>query len=178
MCKRDFVLSTFRNRYLRHLLTCYCGSYRYHPGMGGFPDREWTTFQTRRLGLMLRRKVPMEAHTHRVSQFVKSQNPTGNTQVLCFLILFAEDVDPDKVLRRYQWSRSGGQGVCERCPRCIQVLPQFGMRGVVTPIFTMQFFYSSAIQFKASTTQGAYWWSERRCNTCCTSERSGCEHGA
>ena len=53
----------------------------------------------------------------------------GNTQVLCFLILFAEAVDTDKVLRRYQWSRSGGQGLCERCPRCIQVLPQFGMRG-------------------------------------------------
>jgi hypothetical protein len=43
----------------------------------------------------------MEAHAHRVSQFVKSQNHTGNTQVLCFLILFAEDVDPDKELRRY-----------------------------------------------------------------------------
>jgi hypothetical protein len=47
----------------------------------------------------------------------------GNTQVLCFLILFAEDVDPDKVLRRYQWSRSGGQGLCERYPRCIPSAP-------------------------------------------------------
>ena len=27
--------------------------------------------------------------------------PTKDAQVLCFLILFAEDVDPDKVLRRY-----------------------------------------------------------------------------
>ena len=29
-----------------HLLACYCDSYQYHPGMGGFPDRELTTFQT------------------------------------------------------------------------------------------------------------------------------------
>ena len=32
--------------YLRHLLTCYCDRYQYHPGMGGFPGRELTTFQT------------------------------------------------------------------------------------------------------------------------------------
>ena len=33
-------------------------------------------------------------------------------------------------------------------------------------------------QFNVSTTHGAYWWSERTCNTCCTSERSSCKHGA
>ena len=49
----------------------------------------------------------------------------GSTQVLCFLTLFAEDVDPDKVLRRYQWSRSGGQGLCDRCPRCIFAMQLF-----------------------------------------------------
>ena len=56
---------------------------------------------------------------HRFSQFAKCQNSTGNTQVLCFLILCAEDVDADKVLRCYPWSRFGGQGLCDRCPRCI-----------------------------------------------------------
>ena len=84
----------------------------------------------------------------------------GSTQVLCFLTLFAEDVDPDKVLRRYQWSRSGGQGLCDRCQgafsRCNCFLPHF----------------------KVSMTPGAYRWSERRCNTCCTTERSSCEHRA
>ena len=138
-----------------------------------FPDRELTNFPNvdgARKGiqccvLLFRRSV-----TNRV--FAVCQMP----ELLCFLILFAEDVDPDQVLRRYQWSRSGGQGLCERCPRCIQVLPQFGMRGVwLCQFFTIIFFPP---QFKVSMTQGAYWWSERRCNTCCTSERSSSEHGA
>ena len=33
-------------------------------------------------------------------------------------------------------------------------------------------------QFNVSTIQGAYWWSKQRCNACCTTERSSCEHGA
>ena len=44
----------------------------------------------------------------------------------------------------YGLARIGGQGLCERCQRCIQGSPQFGMRGcVVCAIFKMQ---SSAIQ--------------------------------
>ena len=35
------------------------------------------------------------------SVFAVCQMPEFHTQVLCFLIFFAEDVDPDKVLRRY-----------------------------------------------------------------------------
>jgi hypothetical protein len=69
-----------------------------------FPDRELTNFPNAggaRKGI--------QCCVLLFSQF-------ANTRVLCFLILFAEDVDPDKVLRRYQWSKSGGQGLCERCP--------------------------------------------------------------
>ena len=57
-------------------------------------------------------------------------------------------------------SRFLGQGLCERCQRCIQVPPQFGTRVFLDAIFIIP------PQFKVSTTQGARWWSERRCNNC------------
>ena len=57
-------------------------------------------------------------------------------------------------------SRFLGQGLCERCQRCIQVPPQFGTRVFLDATFIIP------PQFKVSTTQGARWWSERRCNNC------------
>ena len=68
----------------------------------------------------------------------------GNTrQVLCFLVLFAEDVDPDKELRRYHGLDFEVKGLCERCQRCIHVLPQFGTRGV----FYAERYFHDAICF-------------------------------
>ena len=72
----------------------------------------------------------------------------GNTQVLCFLILFAEDVDPDKVLRRYHGLDlevrgfvKGAQGAftCSLSLAC----------GVFSPILHDAIFYSSTIQSEA-----------------------------
>ena len=73
--------------------------------------------------LLFRRSV-----THRFSQFIKCQNSMGNTQVICFLILYAEDVDPDKVLRRYH-------GLDFEVNGFVKLLPQFGMRRCVYAIF-------------------------------------------
>ena len=140
-------------------MTCYrtVTAIKNHPGMGGFPDRELTNLSN--VGgawkgiqccvLLFRRSV-----THRFSQFVKCQNSMGNTQVLCFLILFAEDADLDKVLRRYmvQILRSGA---LRKVPKVHSMLPQFGMRGCVCAIFMMQFCILQ--KSKVSTTQGAYW---------------------
>ena len=69
---------------------------------------------------VLRITVPQKCDESGFRSLPNARIPSmGNTQVLCFLTVFAEDVDPDKVLRRYHWSRSGGQGLCDRCPRCI-----------------------------------------------------------
>ena len=89
--------------YLHQRMTCYCGSYQ-ESSWEAFPGRELKNFPNvggalkgiQRCVLLFRRSV-----THRFSQFVKCQNSTGNTQVLYFLSLFPEDVDPDKELRRY-----------------------------------------------------------------------------
>ena len=107
-----------------------------HSGMEAFLIRSRRIFQTYAvLGkvsstafLLFRRSV-----THRLSQFVKCQNSIGNTQVLCFLLIFAEDVDTEKV-----FSRFGDHRLCERCQRCMKVLPQFGIEGKIT--FHVQLF--------------------------------------
>ena len=100
-----------------------------HPGMGGFPDRELTNLSN--VGgawkgiqccvLLFRRSV-----THRFSQFVKCQNSMGNTQVLCFLILFAEDADLDKVLRRYHGPDFEVKGFV-KVSKLHSMPPQYGM---------------------------------------------------
>ena len=118
----------------------------------------------------------------RAPQFAKCQNSMGNTQVLCLLILFAEDVDPDKVLRRYRVLDLEVKVFVKGAQGAVKCSLSFACEGVFTPIFHDANCFmranclSSAIQ--VSITQGAYWWSEWRCNTCCTSERSICEHGA
>ena len=76
------------------------------------------------------------------------------TQVLCFLVLFAEDFDPDKELRRYHGLDLEVKGFVKGV-KCIHVLPQFGVRGCVCAIFMMQFCILQ--KSKVSTTQGAYW---------------------
>jgi hypothetical protein len=60
------------------------------------------------------------------------------TRKLCFLILCAEDVDPDKGLRRHHGLGIDLEvrGFVKGAPRCFQVLPQFGMRGCVYAIFS------------------------------------------
>jgi hypothetical protein len=107
--------------YLHQQMTCYCDSSPESSWMEGFPDRELTNFPNAGgawKGIQCCVLLFRRSETHRFSQFC--QNSMGNTQVLCFLILCAEDVDPDKALRCYPWSRFGGQGLCERCQRCIQ----------------------------------------------------------
>ena len=139
-------------------------AFKNHPGIGGFPDRELTNFPNAggawkgSCVLLFRR-----SETHRFSQFIQCQNSMDNTQVLCFLILFVEDVDPDKVLRLYHGLDLEVKGFVKGVNRCIQVFPQFG----IAVLFRCNF--SVPPQFQVSTTQGACWWSERRCNTCCTS---------
>ena len=107
--------------------------------MGGFPDRELTNFPNtggawkgiQCCVLLFRRSV-----THRFSQFVKCKNAMGNTQVLCFLILFAEDVDPDKELRRYHGLDLEVKGLVKGA-KGDSGLPQFGMRGRVYANFSL-----------------------------------------
>ena len=72
-------------------------AFKNHPAVGGVPGSgvDKLSKRRRRCVLLFRRSV-----AHRFSQFVKCQNSTGSAQVLCFLILFAEDVAPDKVRRR------------------------------------------------------------------------------
>ena len=54
----------------------------------------------------------------------------GNTrQVLCFLVLFAEDVDPDKELRRYHGLDLGVKGFVKGVKVHSCSLSLFGMRG-------------------------------------------------
>ena len=79
----------------------------------------------------------------------------GQHASACFLILFADDVDPDKELRRYHGLdfevKSFVKGV-----KVHSSAPSVWHRG----LFRCNFYYSSAIQseqFKVSTTQGAYW---------------------
>jgi hypothetical protein len=50
----------------------------------------------------------------------------GNTQVLCFLILFAEDADLDKVLRRYYGPDFEVKGFL-KVSKLHSMPPQFGM---------------------------------------------------
>jgi hypothetical protein len=96
----------------------------------------------------------------RFSQFVKSQNPTGNTQVLCFLILFAEDVDPDKELRRYHSLDLEVKGLVKGAKGASSAPSVWHHELCLDAIFM------TPPQFKVSATQGAHWWSERRCNNC------------
>ena len=139
MCKRAFVL--LRNRILHQQMTCYrtVTAIKNRPGMGGFPDTELTNFpNTGALGKVSSAAYYCSAEVCRIGfRSLPNARIPWATRKLCVLILFAEDVDPvtdpDKLVRRYHWSRLGGQGLCERCQRCIQVLPQFGMRG--SPIF-------------------------------------------
>ena len=105
---------------------------------------------------MLRITVPQKCDESGFRSLPNARIPWATRKCYVFLILFAEDVDPNKVRvtvrRRYQWSRSGAQGLCERCPRCIKVLPQFGMRGVwLRHFFKMQVCIPP--QFKVRTTQ-------------------------
>ena len=90
-CARVFrvsVLSTFRNRICAPTDYMILDSIKYHPGMGGFPDRELTDFQTQAaLGSpVLRITVPQKCD-HRFSQFVKCQNSIGNTK--CYVSWFS-----------------------------------------------------------------------------------------
>jgi hypothetical protein len=71
-------------------------AFKNHPAVGGVPGRELTNFPN---AGGARITVPQKCGAS-FSQFVKCQNSTGSTQVLCFLILFAEDVAPDRVRRR------------------------------------------------------------------------------
>ena len=83
----------------------------------------------------------------------------GNTQVMCFLILYAEDVDPDKVLRRYHGLDFEVNGFVKGVKGAFRAPSVWHARACLRN-FHDAIFYSSAIQseqFKVSTTQGAYW---------------------
>ena len=80
----------------------------------------------------------------------------GNTQVLCFLITFAEDVDPDKVLQRYPWSRFGGldlevKGFVKDAKGASSAPSVWHARVCLRQFFTMQLFCSSEIQSELCT---------------------------
>ena len=60
----------------------------------------------------------------------------GHTQVLlCFLILFAEDVDPDKVLRRYHGLDLEVRGFVKGAEGASRCSLGLACEGVFTPIF-------------------------------------------
>jgi hypothetical protein len=124
--------------------------------MGGFLDRELTTFQTQAaIGKEISVRITvLQKCDASVFTVVKCQHSMGNTQAMFYV--------SGKELRLYHGLDFLGEGACERCERCIQVLPQYGMRRACDgrcwlSFFVMQFFYSP--QFKMSTTQGAYRWS-------------------
>ena len=95
--------------------------------MGGFPDRQ-TNFPN--LGYpVLRITAPQKCDA---SVFAVCQMPEFNGQhaSVCFLILFAEDVAPDKVRRRSHGLDLEVKGFVNGAKRCIQVHPQFGSEGL------------------------------------------------
>ena len=66
----------------------------------------------------------------------------GHTQVLlCFLILFAEDVDPDKVLRRYHGLDLEVKGFVKGAKGAFKCQFSLACEGVFTPsAFFLPFF--------------------------------------
>ena len=171
----------------------YCDSYQESPWHGGFPDRHFVSrrkwvynryttpdelSKPRRIQccvLLLRRSV-----AHRLRGLSNARIPWA-TRKLCFLILLAGYVDPDKVLRRYHGLDLEVKGFVEGAKGSFKCSLSLACEVCVYANFLRcNCLYKLCYppQFEVSTTHGAYWWSERRCNTCCTSERSSCEHRA
>ena len=101
-------------------------AFKNHPAVGGVPGRELTNFPNAGGAAYY-----CFAEVWRiVFRSFKCQNSTGSAQVLCFLILFAEDVAPDKVRRRSHGLDLEVKGFVNGVKRCIQVHPQFGSEGL------------------------------------------------
>jgi hypothetical protein len=69
----------------------------------------------------------------------------GNTQVMCFLILYAEDVDPDKVLRGYHGLDFEVNGFVKGAKGAFKCSLSLACEGVYTQ-------FSCLRKFKVSTT--------------------------